>query len=205
LPTRRDKAVFRRCLTGQREVDAGSLLISPSVPVGYLEQTAMSGSSRSVWVEAKSKMASTLAEAELAAAQTAVEGAARPPPSLPFTLQPSQRTHLYLHPAPRLAQPSLWPKAHTRLSPPADVRVSQRPAGCAQNARGQRTAQPQLVPSSSLSLWRGERGRRSCTEQVKDWERQHIYPPPPLGVVVERGCTLPARGATTRAPHQLSV
>jgi hypothetical protein len=29
--------------------------------------------------------------------------------------------------------------------------------------------------------------------------------PPPLGVVVERGCTPPARGATTGASHQLSV
>ena len=73
------KSTLLRCLTGQREVNAGSLMIKEGVPVGYLEQTAVSGSTRSVWDEAKSAMASTLAEARVADAQAAVEGDARTP------------------------------------------------------------------------------------------------------------------------------
>jgi hypothetical protein len=37
-------------------------------------------------------------------------------------------------------------------------------------------------------------------EQVIEWERQHTSTTSP-GVVAELGCTHPARGATTGAPH----
>jgi hypothetical protein len=36
-------------------------------------------------------------------------------------------------------------------------------------------------------------------------ERADTHPPPPQGVVAERGCTTPARGASTATSHQLSV
>ena len=57
----------------------GQVRVMPGVRLGYLEQTAVSGSTRSVWDEAKSAMASTLAEARVADAQAAVEGDARTP------------------------------------------------------------------------------------------------------------------------------
>jgi hypothetical protein len=86
------KSTLLRCLTGQREVNAGSLMIKEGVPVGYLEQTAVSGSTRSVWDEAKSAMASTLAEARVAHAQAAVEGAARTPVTIFSVVVPAWPT-----------------------------------------------------------------------------------------------------------------
>lgn len=43
-----------------------------------------------------------------------------------------------------------------------------------------------------------EKGSRQCTEQVKEWESQHISATSPSWtLLVERGCTPPARVATT--------
>lgn len=50
--------------------DAGSLLVGHKVELGYLEQTAVSGSDRTVWQEARSRMT------QINAAEAAIESAA---------------------------------------------------------------------------------------------------------------------------------
>ena len=55
------KSTLLRCMTGQRRPDGGRLLLSQSVELGYLEQTAVSGSDRTVWEEAKSRMSQVIA------------------------------------------------------------------------------------------------------------------------------------------------
>jgi ABC-type branched-subunit amino acid transport system ATPase component len=68
------KTTLLKALCGLRPVDGGRLLLSPTVTVGYLEQVGVSGSSRSVWEEAKSRMTHVLdAEAALDAALKDVE------------------------------------------------------------------------------------------------------------------------------------
>ncbi|KAG2439392.1 hypothetical protein HXX76_004749 [Chlamydomonas incerta] len=57
------KSTLLRCLSGLRSVDAGSAKVAHLVQVGYLEQTAVGGSRRTVWQEARSRM-SALVEAE---------------------------------------------------------------------------------------------------------------------------------------------
>ncbi|PNW82055.1 hypothetical protein CHLRE_06g271850v5 [Chlamydomonas reinhardtii] len=57
------KSTLLRCLSGLRSVDAGTARVAPLVQVGYLEQTAVGGSRRTVWQEARSRM-SGLVEAE---------------------------------------------------------------------------------------------------------------------------------------------
>ncbi|KAL3130251.1 hypothetical protein ABBQ38_008084, partial [Trebouxia sp. C0009 RCD-2024] len=70
------KSTLLRCLSGQRKIDSGRLVVGRSVEMGYLEQTAVSGSSRTVWEEARSRM-TELIEAEVdidAASQAASAG-----------------------------------------------------------------------------------------------------------------------------------
>lgn len=58
------------------QVDAGRIFVAPKVEVGYLEQTAVSGSERTVWEEARSRMTALIA-AEMAmehAANAAEQG-----------------------------------------------------------------------------------------------------------------------------------
>jgi ATPase subunit of ABC transporter with duplicated ATPase domains len=52
------------------QIDAGKVLVSSRAEVGYLEQTAVSGSTRSVWDEARSRMTAILS------AEAAMESAA---------------------------------------------------------------------------------------------------------------------------------
>lgn len=58
------------CLHAQ--VDAGRIFVAPKVEVGYLEQTAVSGSERTVWEEARSRMTALIA-AEMAMEFAAAE------------------------------------------------------------------------------------------------------------------------------------
>lgn len=50
------KSTLMRCLAGRRAVDAGGIAISPRLEVGYLEQVAVSGSTATVYEEARSRM-----------------------------------------------------------------------------------------------------------------------------------------------------
>ncbi len=59
------KSTLLRCLSGHRKVDNGRLVVGNRVEMGYLEQTAVSGSDRTVWEEARSRM-TELIEAEAA-------------------------------------------------------------------------------------------------------------------------------------------
>lgn len=55
------------------QVDSGRVLIAPSVDVGVLEQTAVSGSDRTVWEEARSRMTALIdAERQMAEAEAAL-------------------------------------------------------------------------------------------------------------------------------------
>lgn len=58
------------------QIDNGRLAIGNQVELGYLEQTAVSGSDRTVWEEARSRMTALIeAEAEIdAASQAASSG-----------------------------------------------------------------------------------------------------------------------------------
>lgn len=69
------KSTLLKCLAGRREVDAGFIAVAVGAELGYLEQTAVSGSTRSVYEEAKSLSIATAATAALEAAQTAAEAA----------------------------------------------------------------------------------------------------------------------------------
>lgn len=53
-------------------MDAGRIFVAPKVEVGYLEQTAVSGSERTVWEEARSRMTALIA-AEMAMEFAAAE------------------------------------------------------------------------------------------------------------------------------------
>ncbi|KAG2502022.1 hypothetical protein HYH03_000516 [Edaphochlamys debaryana] len=55
------KSTLLRCLSGLRGVDAGSARVAPPIQVGYLEQTAVGGSRRTVWQEARSRMSGLVA------------------------------------------------------------------------------------------------------------------------------------------------
>ena len=50
------KSTLLRAVCGSRDVDAGALLVAQSAEVGYLEQTAVSGSKLTVAEEARSRM-----------------------------------------------------------------------------------------------------------------------------------------------------
>eukprot|EP00884_Botryococcus_braunii_P002776 jgi/Botrbrau1/1249/Bobra.0163s0042.1 len=66
------KSTLLRCITGRRGINAGRLLVGQRVQLGYLEQTAVSGSNRTVWEEARSRMLDVLqAEADMQAASEA--------------------------------------------------------------------------------------------------------------------------------------
>ncbi|KAK9823064.1 hypothetical protein WJX81_005746 [Elliptochloris bilobata] len=82
------KSTLLRCLCGQRSVNNGRLMVGSNVEVGYLEQTAVSGSDRPVWAEVRSQMTRLVAaEAALdAAAQAAEKG----DPGAPEMLQLAQ-------------------------------------------------------------------------------------------------------------------
>ncbi|GIL85713.1 hypothetical protein Vretimale_13175 [Volvox reticuliferus] len=76
------KSTLLRCLAGLRHVDAGTARVSHTIQVGYLEQTAVGGSRRTVWQEARSRMTGLVAaerdiqraERDLAAGDTAAAG-----------------------------------------------------------------------------------------------------------------------------------
>lgn len=58
------------------------MVVAPKVEMGYLEQTAVSGSTRTVWEEARSRMTDVLeAEAMLDAAGAAMEAGEEQVPS----------------------------------------------------------------------------------------------------------------------------
>lgn len=74
------KTTLLKCLCGLRPVDGGSLLLAPSVALGYLEQVGVGGSTRTVWEEARSRMTHVLSaeaamEAALVRVEAGVEGA----------------------------------------------------------------------------------------------------------------------------------
>ncbi|KAK9814109.1 hypothetical protein WJX72_000796 [[Myrmecia] bisecta] len=72
------KTTLLKALWGLEKVDAGKLVIAENVALGYLSQTAVSGSERTVWDECKSAM-TPLVEAEAAlerAAQAVTDGVA---------------------------------------------------------------------------------------------------------------------------------
>lgn len=64
------KSTLLKALAGLRGIDTGRLLVAPSVAVGYLAQTAVSGSTKTVYEEARGAMTA------LAAAEAALEAAA---------------------------------------------------------------------------------------------------------------------------------
>lgn len=64
------------------QVDHGKLAIGSQVELGFLEQTAVSGSERTVWEEARSRMTALIeAEADIDAASKAA-AAGGPPPAV---------------------------------------------------------------------------------------------------------------------------
>ncbi len=67
------QSTLLKALCGLRRVDGGKVCIAPKVEVGYLAQTAVSGSTRTVWEEAKSHMTRLLrAEADIEEAEAAL-------------------------------------------------------------------------------------------------------------------------------------
>ena len=72
------KSTLLRTVCGTRDVDAGTLLIAQNADVGYLEQTAVSGSRLTVAEEAKSRMTHVRdAEQALKDAEQAIESSAK--------------------------------------------------------------------------------------------------------------------------------
>lgn len=68
------KSTLLKALCGIRGISSGRIVVAPRLEVGYLEQTAVSGSTRTVWEEARSRMTPLLnAEAALEAAQQAAD------------------------------------------------------------------------------------------------------------------------------------
>lgn len=53
------------------QADVGRIFVAPKVEVGYLEQTAVSGSTRTVWEEARSRMTDLIKAEDAMAAATA--------------------------------------------------------------------------------------------------------------------------------------
>jgi len=67
------KSTLLSAVAGRRPLDGGKALVKPETTVGYLVQTAVSGSDRSAWDEAASGMERiTAAELELAEAERVV-------------------------------------------------------------------------------------------------------------------------------------
>ena len=73
------KSTLLKCICGLRSVDSGKLLVSNGVALGYLAQTAVSGSQQTLYQEARSAM-TQLTEAE-AAMEAAGEAAAAGDPA----------------------------------------------------------------------------------------------------------------------------
>lgn len=68
------KSTLLKAIAGLRGIDTGRLLVSPNVSVGYLAQTAVSGSTKTVYEEARGAMAALVAaEAAMEAAAAAAE------------------------------------------------------------------------------------------------------------------------------------
>lgn len=68
------KSTLLKCLCGERKVDSGHLVIGPQVELGFLPQIGVSGSTLTVWEEARSQMSDLLeAEAALESAVKALE------------------------------------------------------------------------------------------------------------------------------------
>eukprot|EP00878_Enallax_costatus_P024231 GHUV01025841.1.p1 GENE.GHUV01025841.1~~GHUV01025841.1.p1 ORF type:complete len:301 (-),score=51.19 GHUV01025841.1:467-1288(-) len=68
------KSTLLKTLAGLRGVDSGTVLVAPGISVGYLAQTAVSGSTKTVYQEARGAMSQlATAEAALTAAQAAAE------------------------------------------------------------------------------------------------------------------------------------
>uniref|UniRef100_A0A7S0KWV2 ABC transporter domain-containing protein n=1 Tax=Micromonas pusilla TaxID=38833 RepID=A0A7S0KWV2_MICPS len=68
------KSTLLRCVSGLRSHDAGELRVAQRADVGYLEQTAVSGSQKTVYEEARSQMTRiNAAKAALEAAERACE------------------------------------------------------------------------------------------------------------------------------------
>lgn len=64
------KSTVLSAIAGRRPIDAGQALVKPGTTVGYLVQTAVSGSTRTAWEEAESGMERIkAAEARVAAAE----------------------------------------------------------------------------------------------------------------------------------------
>ena len=67
------KSTLLSAVAGRRPLDGGKALVKPETTVGYLVQTAVSGSDRSAWDEAASGMERiAAAELELAEAERVV-------------------------------------------------------------------------------------------------------------------------------------
>ncbi|GBF92144.1 hypothetical protein Rsub_04491 [Raphidocelis subcapitata] len=67
------KSTLLRAMAGLRTIQAGRLVVAPKVELGYLSQTAVSGSTRTVWEEARSQMHAMLrAEAAMEVASHAM-------------------------------------------------------------------------------------------------------------------------------------
>ena len=70
------KSTLLKCLSGHRLIDKGTLTVDKQVELGYLEQTAVSGSNRTVWEEVRSRMTQLIdAEAAIAAASDSLQTA----------------------------------------------------------------------------------------------------------------------------------
>ena len=89
--------------------------------MGYLEQTAVSGSSRTVWEEARSRMT------ELIEAEAAIDAASEAA-SAGVTLLPTQRCSML--PDVTLCRRLNWPSNHLGTSPP-EAEVDSHSRSCA--------------------------------------------------------------------------
>lgn len=65
------KSTLLKCVAGHRQPDAGVVRVAHNAACGYLEQTAVSGSRRTVAEEARSRMGATVAALALRAAEEA--------------------------------------------------------------------------------------------------------------------------------------
>ena len=78
------KSTLLRAVCGSRDVDAGALLVAQSAEVGYLEQTAVSGSTLTVAGEARSRMTHVRdAERALRDAEAGIAAGAKGAESVP--------------------------------------------------------------------------------------------------------------------------
>jgi ABC-type uncharacterized transport system ATPase subunit len=100
------KSTLLRCLIGTRGIDSGRILVGQRVQLGYLEQTAVSGSTRTVWEEARSRMMDVIqAEADIESAAAAADRGTGLITCL--GLRPSPRFSLHLSLCLCLSAPSL--------------------------------------------------------------------------------------------------